>query len=192
MLLLRRNQSPAAHGLSSKTGLTLIDLVIATTVMVIGALGAVGTIQTTTALSQSTRETTTGYQACRAMLESLQAEPFDNVFRRFNSDEADDPIGSLLPAPGDGFQVAGMNLQALDADGLVGRMFFPMDDFGVLREDINDPSLGMPRDLNGDGIIDGDNRINDYILLPVRVRAEWSGNTGDRFVEFTTLLSKRR
>ncbi len=169
----------------------MVDLMVGVTVMVIGVLGTVGTLQTTSALNQSTHETTIAYQAARAMLEDLQAQPFENVFRRYNEDDTDDPVGAVEPNPGEAFQVAGLNIQALDADGISGRLLFPVDEFGVMREDIDDPSFGMPRDLNGDGVIDGANRIDDHILLPVRVRVEWTGKTGDRFVEFSTILCRR-
>jgi hypothetical protein len=125
------------------------------------------------------------------MLEDLQSQPFENAFRRYNSDPADDPVGATIPNPGEAFAVAGLNLQALDADGISGRILFPVDELGILREDFEEPTFGMPRDLNGDGVIDGDNRIDDHILLPVRVRVEWNGNTGDRFVEFHTVLCRR-
>jgi len=58
----------------------------------------------------------------------------------------------------------------------------------VLREDIEDPLLGLPRDLNGDGIIDSENHAKDFVVLPVRVRVRWRGVTGIRTVEVCSLL----
>lgn len=191
MLILNTKSPSQERACTSNSGLTLVDLMIATTIMVIGVLGTVGTLQTTSALSQSTRETTVAYQAARAMLEDLQSQPFQTTFRRYNADETDDPVGAVDPSPGEAFQVTGMTLQALDADGFAGQIFLPVDELGVLREDLEDASFGMPRDLNGDGVIDGANRNDDHILLPIRVRVEWNGNTGDRFIEFNTILCQR-
>jgi hypothetical protein len=75
---------------------------------------------------------------------------------------------------------------------MTGRIIFPESiDTGELREDIEDEALGMPRDLNGDGEIDAVNHAKDYLLLPVRIRVEWSGLTGDRSYElYTVLLNK--
>lgn len=185
-------QSPRGLRVRSRqAGLTLIDLMIATTIMVIAVLATVGTIQTTSALGESTRETTVAYQAARSMVEDLQSQPFENLFRRHNEDADDDPAFGVLPNPGPDFAVDGMDVQAGDADGAAGRLIFPVDDDGILREDFDDPTFGLPMDLNGDGIIDGDNRIDDHIRLPVHVRVEWTGNTGDRFVEFQTVLYRR-
>ena len=66
---------------------------------------------------------------------------------------------------------------------------FPSDAGGyALREDIKDASLGMPRDLNGDGVIDSENHAGDYVLLPVKVRIDWKGITGERSFEVCTVL----
>ena len=53
---------------------------------------------------------------------------------------------------------------------------------------MKDASLGMPRDLNGDGVIDSEDHAGDYVLLPVKVRVNWRGITGDRSFEVCTVL----
>jgi hypothetical protein len=60
-----------------------------------------------------------------------------------------------------------------------------------LREDVVDAALGMPRDLSGDGVVDGLNHAGDYSILPVRVRVEWSGARGDETFELETILCRR-
>lgn len=57
-----------------------------------------------------------------------------------------------------------------------------------LLETFEDERLGMPRDLNGDSIIDDLDHSQDYIILPVRVRVEWQGNHGSRSLEICTML----
>lgn len=44
----------------------------------------------------------------------------------------------------------------------------------VLREDLANPALGLPADLNGDGTVDGDARDADYAVLPLRVILRWT------------------
>jgi len=48
-------------------------------------------------------------------------------------------------------------------------------DAGVaaLREDEVAPRYGLPHDLNGDGVIDGNARDADYRALPIVVRLRW-------------------
>ena len=162
---------------------------IASTVMVVGVLATVGTMRATSALGVSTRETTLAYQAARAKVEELKAQPFEFVLVRHNEDAADDPPG--LASPGVGFDVPGLDPVAGDADGLVGRLLFPENAGGELREDANQPEFGLPADLDGDDVIGALDVTGTHILLPVRVRIEWTGQTGDRFMEFSTVLFRR-
>ena len=116
---------------------------------------------------------------------------FFEAFARFNSTAVDDlPNGDHLLGS---FAVDGLRPRDDDADGLVGEIRFP-DFVGAggqleLREDSNDASLGMPRDLNADGVVDGVNHSGDYQLLPVVVRVEWLGRGGPASIEFKTVLS---
>jgi len=61
-----------------------------------------------------------------------------------------------------------------------------------LREDLDLPDLGMPRDLNGDSMIDSANHAEDYILLPVQVRVRWNGAFGERELDLFTMLGEFR
>ena len=61
-----------------------------------------------------------------------------------------------------------------------------------LREDCVDPSLGMPRDLNGDSMIDGADHARDYIVLPIKIRIEWDGRVGSRSFEVYSILTEVR
>jgi hypothetical protein len=49
----------------------------------------------------------------------------------------------------------------------------------------------MPRDLTADNKIDGADHASDYFVLPVRVRLEWKGASGNRILEIDTLVSAR-
>ena len=42
---------------------------------------------------------------------------------------------------------------------------------GILREDVAIPAMGMPRDLDGDNVVDGVDHKGDYRMLPVIVRS---------------------
>ena len=49
----------------------------------------------------------------------------------------------------------------------------------------------MPRDLNMNGNATDADVSADYALLPVTVRMEWRGSSGDRVLEISTLLVQR-
>lgn len=173
-----------------RSGYTLIEVVIAMIVIVVAMLGAVGTVTQVANLGESNRESTLAYQAARAAVEVLHATNFDDVVATFNTDPNDDPDGNGT-APGRDFAVAGLNPLQADADGLSGRILLPLNAAGQLVENLNDPALGMPRDLNGDGAIDGADHRDDCILIPVRVQVSWTGQAGDRTVDYTTTLGRR-
>jgi len=56
-------------------------------------------------------------------------------------------------------------------------------------EDTVDADLGMPRDLNGDSVVDDQNHADDYIILPVRVVIRWQGMFGERSLRVVTMLT---
>ena len=57
-----------------------------------------------------------------------------------------------------------------------------------LHEDMDLPALGFPRDLNGDGAIDGADHAGDYSILPVQVVVRWRAAGGDAEYRATTSL----
>jgi len=59
-----------------------------------------------------------------------------------------------------------------------------------LREDYQNEALGLPRDLNGDSMIDCADHAQDYIVLPILIRVEWQGPNGPRVFEMHTMLTE--
>jgi hypothetical protein len=59
-------------------------------------------------------------------------------------------------------------------------------------QDYEDKKLGLPRDLNGNNVIDTSNHSSDYLLLPVRIEIKWKGIAGPRSMEILTQLSDMR
>ncbi len=160
-------------------------------VLVFGALGLVSSIVSSLRLGEGQREEALATEAARAQLELLSGEPFETLFTRFNDEPADDP-GLPGSAPGASFPVAGLDARADDADGLSGRIVFPVGNVrGVLREDLVDNALGMPMDLNLDGVTDAANHADDYEVLPVLVRVAWRGAGGNGSIAMTTWLRAR-
>ena len=60
-----------------------------------------------------------------------------------------------------------------------------------LAEDLVDPTRGVPRDLDGDGLIDNLDHSDDYQLLPVALILRWKGATGVRQLRVLTMLADR-
>ncbi len=175
---------------SRRSGLTLVEIAIGCVVLVTGVLSFAQAMISLEKAQQHTRDVGRATQAARQVLESIQAQAFAEAFRYYNGTPDDDP-GGPGTAPGKNFDVPGLSPRANDPDGHVGEVIFPTPagQPGVLRENTVDEKLGMPRDLNGDGLI---NNLADYsttyIILPVRVRVQWTNAAGSGAVELRTLL----
>ena len=187
-----RSVFTAVRRISRRHGFTLLETTVAIVVLV-GALMAIcSALVGSMRLNQVNRESGLSQDAMDAVLESLRGADFATVFHRYDSDPSDDP--ALGTAPGPDFVVVGLDPLAEDADGRVGRIVLPelvTAAGSQLREDLDMPELGMPRDLNGDGEIDDVDHKADYRVLPVLLRLEWSGKTGHRSAETLTLLARR-
>ena len=90
---------------------------------------------------------------------------------------------------GGGMQVGGIG--GIGGGGAGGVAAVATPEF-ELREDSVDDNLGMPRDLNGDSIIDDDDHAEDYLILPVRVRLQWEGVFGPRSLDLYTMIGEFR
>jgi len=182
---LRHHTSARAAG-----GFSLIELMVAITILTV-ALGAISSaLVATTSLNNLNREMMIALDAAHAQAERLRGETFAEVFARYNADPADDPplpIGKA--SPGNNFNVPRLNTRPDDADGFVGEIFFPT--IGAeLREDAVDADLGMPRDLDLNTAVDSADHANDYRILPVRIRLQWTGENGRQTINLVTVLGE--
>lgn len=185
------------HGppsLRDERGFTLLELSLVIGVLMVAFLALSQSLGASIKLSDVNRESALATEALRGRVELLQGiVGFDAVFALYNDDPSDDP-GGPGTAPGSAFAVAGLAAVPEDEDGLAGEILFPtVSGAGglELREDVDDPNLGMPRDLNGDGFLDNLNHANDYRLLPVTVRLRWQAAGVERTSEVHVLLADR-
>jgi hypothetical protein len=166
----------------------MVEITIMMVVFAIGFGALTMTLLGSTSLRQTTRETSLAVEAAQSALERVRGETFANAFATYNANPADDPGGAGL-APGNLFAVRGLNVRNDDADGFVGEILFPGN--GIeLREDSADDALGMPRDLTADSVLDIVDVSDRYTLLPVRVRIEWTGSSGNRFIEVVSSITE--
>ena len=178
-----------ARGLRSSrgdAGLTIVEVTAALALLAFGAMAVLGTMVYSLQLDATNRETVAASQAARRVLEQVRAESLGDVIVLYNESGTDDPDGPDT-APGNKFAVTLLE-KAIGGMGVDGTVVLPLGNDGVIRENANIPELGMPRDLNGDGVIDGDDRSGDLLILPVIVRVTWDGINGDRSVAYSTVL----
>jgi len=186
-----RSLRRGGDGEQERDGFTLVELLLAAAVLVVAVYAISRAIVSGAALIQDNHETAVAHQAARRAMGALQAAEFLEIFQSYNADPADDP-GGPGTQPGNTFAVPGLDPRDDDPDGFVGEVIFPsFSPDGVsfeLREDLDDPVLGMPRDLNGDGDVDALDHADDYLVLPVTLRLSWKGVSGERTYEVSSLL----
>lgn len=181
VLMRRAAKRPA------RAGMTLIEVMVSVVVLTVCISLLSNTIAATVAQGVANRERALAVEAAQNIAEDMRRAPFDQIYALYNQDPTDDP-GRAGTAPGAHFAVEGLSVQEGDQDGFAGRILLPSV-AAVLREDLVVPSLGMPRDLNGDHLIDSKDHSNSYVVLPVSIRVEWTGRVGRREFELTTMFA---
>lgn len=132
-------------------------------------------------------------EASRSTIEHLRGLDLGQVFALYNDDPSDDP-GGPGTAPGPYFVVSSLTPIEAAFEGNQGQLIFPVDSAepSILREDVDNRDLGLPRDMDGDGVIDGEDHSLDYSILPVEVRVVWRGQSGRRQLSQHVLLTEMK
>ncbi len=167
-------------------GLTLVETTLALMLLATGALTVLGTMVYSLQLDATNRETMAAAQAARRVLEQVRAESIFDVPALYDGDATNDPNGTGS-APGNTFSITLLE-RTVGGMSVDGQVVLPFDTDGVIRESADIPELGFPRDLNGDGVIDTDDRSADMQALPIIVRVRWDCINGDREVSYRTVL----
>lgn len=185
--IFRRNRRARA-----RRGMSILEVLVSISVLVIGLAGFLQTIVTTSSMESTTSEHAAAAAAARATLENMRSTPFSEIFARYNAFADDDPAAGA--SPGAFFAIDGLREMPGAPAGQVGEIVMPVDPNapGVLREDRVAASIGFPADLdlNADGdLVDVDNTL-DYRLLPVVVRVRWESRRGPQVFELRTILGE--
>ena len=170
-----------------ESGFTLVEIMISLTVLTAAVYLLSSTITATMTHTTKRKERTLAMEAAMNKLEEMRAVPFRKLAPLYNSNPKDDPDGSST-APGHRFNVPGLDPIDTARDGMIGTIIMPTDKAQVL-ENLAMPELGLPRDLNGDFIIDARDHASDYMILPLIVRIEWKGAAGPSEIEVTSMYS---
>lgn len=166
-------------------GFTLVDGVIGTTILVIAILGLVASAFSGRHLSRRVEERGVAFVTLGRFVERIRADAdwagLYSRLRPFTHESADDRTLTSLAVDTDLPTRPGTSYYAdFNVPTTLGTVTFlvqvPVGSIGgapALREDENAPRYGLPYDLNGDGVIDGDARDADYRSLPIIARIRW-------------------
>jgi hypothetical protein len=169
-----------------RNGTAVLEVSLVVVGLAVVTVTLFGALRAHWSATKAEHELTAARAAIAAKAAELEAAPFRTLFARFNGLPHDDPEGPFT-APGSWFEAPGLEPVGPRA----GRIEFPVDGVGQLRETLSIAWAVMPRDLNADRVIDPGDRSNDYTLLPVRLVVEWRGVLGVRRAEQVLFLRSR-
>ena len=171
----------------ARSGFTIVETAVAATVLVIGVMGLLASVTAGDRLINSNRETRLAYTSAQAQRAEMQALPIATVFTSYNSSNLDNPTGGIA-SPGANFTLHGLTACPTSPNGQGGSVQFPSMDGVTLRESMVDAALGMPRDLDGDGVISSTALSKPPMVLPVVVTVRWMSTSGPREISVRKML----
>lgn len=183
-------------GPRARRGFALAEVAVSLAIFAVSASILAQTYRAGHALRVQAHEEGLATTAAQNVLERMRGARFGELVARFDPDPFNDPLGPGT-AHGATFDVPGLQPSEDDDDGAVGEVVLPVVDMGdaiaadfQVREDSGPAELGLPRDLNGDAVVDDGDHSDDAILVPALVRVRWQSNRGPRELEFFTAFTE--
>ena len=157
-------------------GFTMIEIGLAITVLLVALVAMSASTVRMHALRRQNRERTVAHNAIRAICEEIQAVSREGL---------DDPagwahhvLGTIAPGGTLGYAFTVVELEPWTALAFVGSIT-PVTDETRTDEELG-LALGMPRDLDGDGVVSNTGVGDAARILPIVVRARWRGAHGEQ------------
>ncbi|HLX62365.1 MAG TPA: prepilin-type N-terminal cleavage/methylation domain-containing protein [Planctomycetota bacterium] len=160
-----------------RRGMTILEVLVAMAVLAVGLMAVISAIMSTSELSLANQEELLAVNVVRQKLAEIKDTPFISIFSQY----------------GPGTPNATVDVSSLQAGTLqngVLNIVFPVNAAGRLDETVVDAELGMPQDLNGNGVSTDTDVSSTYTVLPVRIHVQWTSRTGARELSLNTMLTK--
>jgi Tfp pilus assembly protein PilV len=159
----------------ARSGFTLIEIALTTTVLLVALVSTSASVFSLHALRRQSRERSIAHNAVQIRSERVHAAARAAIHQ--TGSWATHVVSSQCPAgtlEAD-FDVEGLTPQ--DGEAHVGKIVFVVDE--TLSDADLGVSLGLPRDLDGDGAIWNHDVSARARILPVLVSARWKGVRGN-------------
>ncbi|MEI6233366.1 MAG: prepilin-type N-terminal cleavage/methylation domain-containing protein [Planctomycetota bacterium] len=163
-------QNLSLHHPPPPHGMTLIELMVAMSILAIGILGSMSALISISALETANHDDLIAVNISRQKLAEIQTQSFQTIFTFYGPNGAQNSF-PVTPLPNG-----------------TGKLVFPTNAAGALDETINDTDLGMPMDLNSNGSASDTDVSTSYKLLPLRIEISWDSSVGRREFKLNTMM----
>lgn len=163
---------------SAREGFSLLEVTLAMSVLVIAMMAISATTIRVHTLRRQNHERSVAENAVRMIAERIQSAA--RLARNDPAGWAQNMVAALSPGGQIGNKFDLLELTPMDAAGSVGSISVITDE-GATDAALK-VQLGMPRDLDGDGLVDNGDVGHSARLLPVIVAARWKGVSGEQEV----------
>ena len=165
-------QHPTGHGKRRQSGFTLVEVALAIIVLLVGLMALSASAVRVQGLARAARERMTAQNAMRAKAEEI---------RSISRAGLSDPLGwgihvTNAVAALATFQVEGLTPVA--GQPSVGTITLVTDETAL--DSTLGVELGMPRDLDGDGLATNNAVTTTARLLPVVLEVRWTSQWGEQ------------
>jgi hypothetical protein len=179
------NESVDEVAVAPDSGFTLVDCLIGSSILVIAILGLLASALGGRDLGRQVQERGIAFETLGRFVERIRADPdWAGLYARLRplskESTADATLSSLATDTALKTQTAATYYADFTVPTTLGTVTFlvqvPVKTVGGvagLRENEVAPRYGLPYDLNGDGVIDGNVRDADYRALPLVARLRW-------------------
>jgi len=154
----------------------MMEVALAMTVLMVALLAMSSSTLRTHNLRRQNRERAVAQNAIRMMSEQVHSFA-DQVLRTSPESWSQDVVAALTPGGAIGDTFAIPSLDPAWEQETVGTIEVVVDETAS-DEDLG-LEIGMPRDLDGDGTADDEDVTANARILPIIVRARWTGISGD-------------
>ena len=173
----QRSGRETKHG---QGGFTLIEVGLAITILVIAVVAMSASTCRLHMLRRQNREITLAQNAVRSAVEQIQALS-QRTAQNTPDTWAQDMIAALAPGGAIGNTFDAREVDTQDGEASVGTIQIISDE--TMTDAALGLDMGMPRDLDGDGVADNADVSAVARILPVIVRVRWRGNRGNGQIE---------
>lgn len=180
------------RGTRRQAGFSFIEVVVAGCVLVIAILGHIASVVGQHRTNRVAEEAAVAAETLGRFVERMRADPdWNGLYARLrplSAESASDtalahvgPDPSLPTHPATAYYTDFVVPSSLGSATFLVQVPRVPNPGGqhALRENAVAPRYGLPADLNGDSVVNGGSRANDYLALPVVVRIRWGRGQGD-------------